>query len=323
MALKRFFQGTVEPPSHLYGTALNRILASWTEDSVRKAAAAWDISNLLTREHNVGGILMEIPLSWDELTLAFLHACDNEFLSETIYEDLTKQWYNVRPKEGTTPADFFLDFNAAASAHDEVAKLKNLAPLTNREKIAQLLRVIPPYVRDALQAQLSDRDILPQSLDFQELRRRISKLWTYTPKPAALALRRGQATPAPAKSASALPAPGRQNDTRMRQCGLVVSYDTAPAVPPALRGSIYTDNARDMDLVREITARRNACISAGVCEYCRRPRSEHHAVSAQFKEIARGTQGPLQNRRGGPVHQTPRVRFADISGPRVEDVTDQ
>jgi hypothetical protein len=313
-SLKRFFQGTIEPPTHLFGTALNRILASWTDDAVRRASSTWDISALLTYETDTALGRTTLTRSWTQLKDAFVAACDEKFLSPTIFEDLTVKWYNCRPREGMTPINFFLDFEAATAARDEAAKLLGYPELSEREKVAQAVRVLPAYVRNAMRMHNLHIDNM-SSKDFKDL---AIQQWTYAPKPAASNTR---ARLAP-RSTNALPAPALQsrrdnNDVRMRRCGLIVSYDTAPAVPAHLRGSIYADDNRDLNLLREIVTRRNACIQANVCEYCRRPRSEHHAVSAQFKEINRSPGQTVQSQRGRP-----RARIADIPGPRVEEVAD-
>jgi hypothetical protein len=321
VALQLFFDGTVAPPADLFGTALNRIMASWTDPTVRQAAVGWKNAPLLI---NANGSLRP----WGEVTKAFLLACDKKFLSSVAYENATRAWYAVRARENMDPLDFFLDFEAAANTLNEMSEIFGLPKLSDHEINSQLLRVIPAFVRDSLRHSLKMMfpPRRPETLDFNNLRERIIDTWSYAPKPSAAAprARTNRAGTPPGQtsgSSSALVVSGQnapRNEARMRQCGLVVSYDTAPAVPSRLRGPIYDNGTPNP----EISARREACVQAGVCEYCRRPRSEHHAVSANYKEIPRANRGSAENRRGGNTQNPPRARIADISGPRVEDVTD-
>jgi hypothetical protein len=253
--------------------------------------------------------------TWKQTYEAFLAYTDATFLPSNLYQLCIIEWRKIHGKKGQSAQDFLLEFESALWSLNEAADYRKIPRPSAGEITRQLTAALPNHVRDEILKFLPDFEEHP----YDHYRARLQDIWLRTAWPDSSR----HSAPAPrARLTNASPAqavhPRRDNnDTRMRRCGLVVSYDTAPAVPAHLRGSIYADDNRDLNLLREIVTRRNACIQANVCEYCRRPRSEHHAVSAQFKEINRSPGHAVQSQRGRP-----RARIADVPGPRVEEVTD-
>jgi len=320
VALERFFSSVTEPPERMFGTALNRIISSWESDDVRTAAGHWDIEPLLTypytnRDARGNETIIQIERNWSELKEAFLHACDDMFLELTITEDSVANLNNTRPKPGQKPADFLLDFDAAVVKRNKTARIAGTPVLSDLSITDQLLRVIPKHVRDTLRHSLAMQipSRKPENMTLSELKPFLIYTWTYAnsqqkeSKPVAARTRAQPTTLAKTQ--------GGGNQVTQRKCGLIVSYDSAPAVPMELRGGLYHSPRNTPQQNAENARRRQLAVVSRVCEFCRRPQSQHHASGPDFKMVL-----PARSMNDQPVQR--RVQI-DLPHPRIEDVTGQ
>jgi hypothetical protein len=281
--LQRFFSSlTRTPDMSEVGPALNRILASWTSPEVRQASVHWNINTFITYdvENPETGDYYTLPSTWEQAKKAFLSACDYEFLSVTAAEDSIKELMALRPKTGQDPSTFLLDFNSAINKRDAMCAISEIPPLPASQITSLLIGKIPTHVRNEIRKILSSQ-MPPRILETMlpaELRPLIINIWTYTPDP----------RPVPRASAHVTHAsPGARNTSgqpngspRPRQCGLIIDYDTAPAVDHSLRGSINPDPSQPENL-----SRRQLCAQKQVCMFCRRPRSQHQSSGPNFRLV--------------------------------------
>lgn len=113
----------------------------------------------------------------------------------------------------------------------------------------------------------------------------------------------------------------RQNNNRQqadqlkeRKCGLKSSYEMSPAVPSAAQGRLYASPNDTPEQLAHAKQVNEYCRANKLCAACRRPRSAHPAGS-RFMEV--------KEFRTFGQQRPPAALPAPISGPRVEDVTDQ
>jgi len=268
-SLLMFFQSEDAPAQHEFGRALLRILGTFKDPTARSAAQGWDVTNL-------------IHPNWEETYQAFLLALDKKFQSATILEDSMTNWMKCRPKPEEKPSDFFNRYEASVTQLTSVQTRSGIPPneragrmlITNR-----LLQVLPKYLVDDLRLSLSRQQPprMIEMLSLEELRPLMERSWAYLPKPANHN-RPGNNPQGRVRSTAAT------NETKPRQCGLIVSYDSNPPVPQNLRGAIYPDN-RNPEKNAANLARRRIAANQRVCEYCRRPASQHQAVGTNFKQV--------------------------------------
>lgn len=314
VALERFFSAITEPPPRLFGTALNRIIASWEADDVRTVAGHWKIEPLLhyqRHDHDADGneVIYEIPRNWKQLQKAFLKSCDEKFLDATITEDSVRDLNNTRPRPGQKPADFLLDFDAAVAKRNDTALLAGTPAMTTPETTAQLIRVMPNHVRSELRKNLAMQGKIMENMTLAELKTPLIYTWTYTPAPES---KRGPKVSTIPGQTNAGSQPTRgNNEVKMRRCGINCSYDQpSPAVPQELRGALYWKGGVPAQQNQAAEERNHRARAANICESCRRPRGYH-----------RQGQNFIPIREFRPNNSPP--RFAMIPGPRIEDVTEQ
>lgn len=265
------FLRTVQPPSPLdYARALEIILTSFEDESITRATLGWDVTQL-------------IRPTWTLTYDAFLHALDLKFQAKDFLEKAEATWMKTYPKNDETPADFFNRFDGVTNQYVEAAKRSNI-PVPNEPIIVgRLVQVLPRYLKDHIRIQLratTGENI--QNLTMERIRDLAEYSWTYLPKPAAT----GHNTDKRYNTASTKSSPaitGPANNVKERQCGIIASYDTSPAVPTEARGSLMPDS----DPVKSAAnnARRHYCAQRNLCLYCRRPRSEHQASAPRFKAV--------------------------------------
>jgi hypothetical protein len=271
-SLKMFFLSTEAPASHEYGTALLRILGTFKDPTARQAAKGWDVSKLV---HTTSW-----PITWN----SFLSALDDKFQSATLLQDTTVEWKRCRPKPEDKPVEFFNRFEALTTQLADV-KLRTGAPaLTDSEISERLLTVLPPYLTIDARRQFGQKGELLETKDFKELRKYFEISWAYLPKPAAT----GHNTNRNFDTAKGRAGPAHNHtsakEAKQYLCGFYGHYDTTPAVPAKFRGSIFAD-PRNPGNNAENLARKKLCCDAGLCINCRRDRSQHPTIGANFKPI--------------------------------------
>lgn len=293
--LQAFFQSEDEPDFSEYVRAMRRVLSTFESPVARQAAAGWDPTPL-------------VRPTWTATWEAFLAALDAKFQSATIHEDTIKEYMMVRPKDGETAADFFNRFDAVTNKLQEVqtrcgvpAAARFNAPTVT----ARLLQILPRYLVDNVRYNLARTGTILETQTIAQLRPEFERAWAYVPAPP-----KTLKSHTPAARTRNAPAITQNNQVTQRRCGMVVSYDSSPAVPHELRGGLYPSPRNTPEQNAQNAARRRAAAARAVCEYCRRPRSEHHASGPNFKQVT--------------AADPPRTRVtpAAITGPRVEDVTD-
>lgn len=278
--LRMFLLSEEDPAPGEYGRALLRILSTFKDDTARAAATGWDISPI-------------IQPTWPATREAFLQALDQKFLSETILEETIQEFLRVYPKEADNATSFFNRFEAALSKRRAVESLRHVTPVSNETVTARLLSVLPRYLVENLRLDLARRGTIIETLDPSELRTQMGRTWAYVPAPLKPAR-----TPIGARAAPASPTGGNQVTTRT--CGLTVSYDSSPPVPQTLRGSLFPDSRQPANNPAN-AARRRLAVSMQVCQYCRRPRSQHQAVGTNFKAVTPETGVRLANQNPPPA----------------------
>jgi hypothetical protein len=271
-SLKMFFQSTEAPSRHEYGTALLRILGTFKDPIARQAAKGWDVSKLV--HHN------SWPITWN----SFLSALDDKFQSATLLQDTTVEWKRCRPKPEDKPVEFFNRFEALTTQLIDVKQRTGAPALTDPEISERLLTVLPPYLTIDARKQFGQKGELLEAKDFKELRKYFEISWAYLPKPAAT----GHNTTRNFQTASGKAAPAHNHITANKDkqylCGFYGSYDTTPAVPMKFRGSIFADPRNPANNAENLS-RKKLCCDAGLCINCRRDRSQHPTIGANFKPI--------------------------------------
>ena len=142
----------------------------------------------------------------------------------------------------------------------------------------------------------------------EELRKYFEVTWTYTPRPAAT----GHDTKSRFKTANASPAPAHAvNNVKERQCGIIASYETSPAVPSEARGPLMPDADPAKSAVNN--ARRHYCAQRKLCLYCRRPQSEHQASAPRFKPVTlQGNARPAPAQLQSPIPNQLQIEAAPL-----------
>lgn len=271
--LNDFLDAIDEPPPQLFNQALRRILQAFEDPNAAIAKSGWDTSNL-------------IGTNWQETRRNFFSALDKKFESKTAMQDALIAWKQVKPREGETPAQFFIKFEGAFTQLRNLQARKGVPIVSDNDVRDRLLTVLPRYLVDSARDSLSTNPDLPmlENREFSDLRNLFEQKWAYTPKPAKSTYQ----TDSRYKTGStritpAQPSNGPNRETE-RQCGLICSYDTSPPVPNNFRGPLFPDS-KDPQKTTENHRRRIACANAEVCLYCRRPRSEHKASGPRFKAV--------------------------------------
>lgn len=295
--LKVFFESEDDPAPHEYGRAMRRVIRGFEDTTAIQAAQGWDVSTC-------------VRPTWHATWQAFIAALDEKFQKVTILEDTIGDFMRCRPKDAETPSDFFNRFEAITNQRRVVEERKGIpaaSRLSDETVTARLLSILPRYLVDDVRLSLARQNQIIELRTPAQLRPEFERAWAYVPAPykppkgPAHPVPKGRAGP-PARPASTT------NEVKERTCGLIVSYDTAPAVPTTLRGSLYSPQDPQSATRRQLAARMQ------VCEYCRRPRSEHHASGPRFKAVTPAN-APGRIGRGRQPSPPP--------GPRVQDITDQ
>lgn len=296
--LKAFFESEDDPAPHEFGRALRRVVRGFEDNIAIQASQAWDVSPCFRH-------------TWAATWQAFLLAMDQKFQKTTILEDTIGEFMRCRPKDTDSPSDFFNRFEAITNQRRVVEERQGIpaaSRLSNESCTLRLLSILPRYLVDDVRLNLARRGQVIELMTPAQLRPEFERAWAYVPTP--YKPPKGPAHPVP-RGRNA-PPPGRPtnatNEVKERTCGLIVSYDTAPAVPASLRGSLYSPQDP------AAAARRSLAARMQVCEYCRRPRSEHHPSGPRFKPVTPANAAPV--RRGLALPSPP-------PGPRIQDITDQ
>jgi hypothetical protein len=286
-SLLMFFQSTETPARHEFGTALLRILSTFEDPTAKQAAKGWNVRPLCHTS------------SWEITYRQFLAALDDKFQSATLLQDTKIEWMKCRPRENERPTDFFNRFEALTTQLQDVQARLGAPELSPTVVSERLLLVLPRYLTDDARQNVARTGEMLELKSPKELRKYFEISWTYLPKPAAT----GHNTKANYQTGNTRAAPVAQggNEPRQRKCGLFNSYETSPAVPHALRGSLYPD-PKNPDRDAANLARHADCLRQNLCQSCRRPRNQH-PVGTNFQEIK-----PLRgNVRQAAVTQAPLV----------------
>jgi hypothetical protein len=281
-SLLLFLQSTEYPARHEFGMALVRILSTFEDPVARQAAKGWDTRRLIH------------PTSWEITYNSFIQALDDKFQSATLLQDTKIEWMKCKPKPDEKPSDFFNRFEALTSQLQDVQIRMNAPVLSDVVITERLLLVLPRYLTDDARQTFARTGDMLELKTPRELRKYFEISWTYLPRPAAT----GHNTKTNYQTANNRNTPITQgrNEVRPRPCGLIVSYDSSPAVPEALRGSLYPDPRNPSNDIGN-AARRQRCAQQNVCTYCRRPQAEHQSSGPNFKPVT------LDSR----IRQTPAV----------------
>jgi hypothetical protein len=258
-----FFASEEPPRRSEYLRALTRITSAFKDPHAVEAKAGWVMTNL-------------VAPSWEQTCANFLSAMDDKFESQTILQDAKVAWLSVRPKPDERPTEFFTRFEAASTNYRSVATRKGIPAVSDPVLVERLLIVLPRYLTDAARNELYIHGKLMENMDSKELRKYFENKWTYLPRPAA----HGHNTKTKYDTATtrAVPQTKEQNQVVQRQCGSIVSYDSAPPVPQQARGSLFPDRnnpTNDADNLR----RRQYCAQHHLCKFCRRPINQHNQQS--------------------------------------------
>jgi len=295
--LKVFFESEDDPALHEYGRAMRRVIRGFEDTTAIQAAQGWDVSTC-------------VRPTWHATWQAFIAALDEKFQKVTILEDTIGDFMKCRPKDAETPSDFFNRFEAITNQRRVVEERKGIpaaSRLSDETVTARLLAILPRYLVDDVRLSLARQNQIIELRTPAQLRPEFERAWAYVPAP--YKPPKGPAHPVPKGRAGPPARPtSTTNEVKERTCGLIVSYDTAPAVPATLRGSLYSPQDPQSATRRQLAARMQ------VCEYCRRPRSEHHASGPRFKTVTPAN-APGRVARGRQPSPPP--------GPRVQDITDQ
>lgn len=276
--LRRFLQVVEQPDPEDYRRALALILTTFEDPTAQAVALSWDVD-------------LTIRDTWEHTIDAFLEALDDKFQSPNALPDAMREFMKCWPKKEETASDFFNRFEAVTAELTDIQKRCGVPPasqigpavITNR-----LIQIIPIYLVNHVRMNLLGKQP-PQLIETMQpvaLRKLFEQAWEFVPKPAKITETTTQGNPrarnAPASSGGT-PQSG-YNETKQRPCGNIVSYDTSPAVNQMFRGSIYPDPKNPQNNAANAT-RRELCAKRHLCVYCRRPRSEHHKVGTNFKEV--------------------------------------
>lgn len=294
-SLSMFLQSCDEPEPADYPRGLMRIIATFEDPVARAASQGWDVTPCIRQ-------------NWILTKKAFLAALDSKFASATVLEDAIVEFMRVHPKESESASSFFNRFEAAVARRRAIETRKNVTKVSDETVAARLLAILPRHLVDDLRLSYARRGEIIEMKTPEDLRPEFERTWAYVPAP--YKPPKASTPAARQRAAPALPSAG--NQVTQRRCGLVVSYDSAPAVPTDLRGGLYPSPRNNPQQNSQNAARRAIAASRHVCEYCRRPRSEHHASGPNFKAVT-ATDPP----------RTRAAPFAPITGPRVEDITEQ
>jgi hypothetical protein len=279
--LQRFLRAHGNPQQHEFGQALERILQAFTAPSAQVAAASWKVTDL-------------IRPSWEETTNALVRALDEKFEDNNVLEEAMLKWYRTQLKDGADINEFFNHYEAAADVYLLAQIRKGIpteAQISPAVVTARLVQILPSYLRNALKLRLTSQGIMWEALTLKQLRPHLEDLWRYLPKPAAAGhntntrfqTASNRLTPAQ-QNPTQNPRGGRANETKQRQCGMMVSYDTSPPVPQQARGSLYPD-PRDPSKNTENLRRLHYCAQHDLCTFCRRDRAQHQPSGPNFKAV--------------------------------------
>jgi hypothetical protein len=295
------FLGIQEVQPSQYATALLLVLTTFEDKTADQAAMAWDPANC-------------VKGTWDATLKAFFAVLDQNFGSVTIYEDTVKEFMKVRPTPGESATSFFNRFDAVINKRHAVEERLGITKMTEADMVARLLNVAPRHLTNFVRAMLRMREnpARLESLSPAQLRPLYENAWAYAPGAPAAPPRQDQKRSGPAARSTPAGPSGQDNQTRQRQCGLVVSYDSTPAVPASLRGRLYPSPKATSDENAASSRRLDEAVRQQVCEYCRRPRSQHQTVGAVFKPVTRRLPAS-GSARPSPVSDSQ----------RVTDVTDE
>ena len=295
-SLVSFLQSEDPPRRAEYGRALLRILSSIEAPSARVAAKNWNVQNLLRP-------------TWEATYQQFLDALDKKFESQTILQDSKIAWMGCRPKETEKPSEFFNRFEGLTAQLQDVQRRKNAPVLSDSIITERLLLILPRYLTNNARIHFAQSGQLMELQTPEELRKYFEVTWTYTPRPAAT----GHDTKSRFKTANASPAPAHAaNNVKERQCGIIASYDTSPAVPSEARGPLMPDADPSKSAVNN--ARRHYCAQRKLCLYCRRPQSEHQASAPRFKPVTlQGNARPAPAQLQSPIPNQLQIEAAPLS----------
>ena len=294
-SLVSFLQSEDPPRRAEYGRALLRILSSIEAPSARVAAKNWNVQNLLRP-------------TWEATYQQFLDALDKKFESKTILQDSKIAWMGCRPKETEKPSEFFNRFEGLTAQLQDVQRRKNAPVLSDSIITERLLLILPRYLTNNARIHFAQSGQLMELQTPEELRKYFEVTWTYTPRPAAT----GHDTKSRFKTANASPAPAHTaNNVKERQCGIIASYDTSPAVPSEARGPLMPDADPAKSAVNN--ARRHYCAQRKLCLYCRRPQSEHQASAPRFKPVTlQGNARPAPAQIQAPIPNQLQIEAAPL-----------
>jgi hypothetical protein len=272
-SLLSFFQSNDSPSPRQFPQALLRILGTFEDPTAQVAAQGWNVRPLC--HHN----------SWEITYQNFIRALDEKFQSATILQDTKIEWMKVKPKPEEKPSDFFNRFEAASTKLKSVQNRLRAPELSDTLMTERLLLVLPRYIVDDARVSAARAGTMLELETPQALRRLFEVTWTYLPRPAAV----GHNTKSNYQTANArlttTHSPALQaKDPKTYACGFHGNYDTQPAVPMNLRGSIFP-NPRDSSQNQENETRKQRCAAIPVCVNCRRPRDQHQTIGSQFKPI--------------------------------------
>jgi hypothetical protein len=268
--LDRFLRTTASPLPIDFPRALEIILSSFEDEAIAQATLTWDVSKVVQN-------------SWKETCEEFLKALDKKFLPADHLERTEKEWSRTYPKKDETLPEFFNRFDGVTNKYVNAVKRSDVPAVTGTAVVAQLVKVLPPYLVDhvRLQLRMTEGGNI-KNLTIDELRDRIEYASTYLPKPAAAI--HATNTKYATGSTRAAPATTDRNEVRTMNCGMVCSFNTSPPVPSEARGSIYPDLKNPAN--NAANAQRRAYVAKyNLCVNCRRTEQEHSTVAARFRPV--------------------------------------
>ena len=238
---KRF--ATAEQVSdNALNTAIARVLGRFTGKAA-DLARPWQIQDLVLG-------------NWSQTINRFLAYADMRLLDAEYFDNQIRKWRGMRPRPGQTGLEFLREFESQFLTINEVAQTMDRPELAQGEMIRQAIAVIPAGVRNLLQLQQQNPDLMSPKQFFDST----IIAWNFVQKEEKRSSYQNRPTIA---AKEVRPAPARATGSPFSLPCDKPCFDTAPALPPHLRGKIRNAQGQVIEHYRNL------------CFRCRRTEAEH------------------------------------------------
>lgn len=238
---KRF--ATAEQVSdNALNTAIARVLGRFTGKAA-DLARPWQIQDLVLG-------------NWPQTINRFLAYADMRLLDAEYFDNQIRKWRGMRPRPGQTGLEFLREFESQFLTINEVAQTMDRPELAQGEMIRQAIAVIPAGVRNLLQLQQQNPDLMSPKQFFDST----IIAWNFVQKEEKRSNYQSRPT---ASAREARPTPARATGSPFSLPCDKPCFDTAPALPNHLRGKIRNAQGQVIEHYRNL------------CFRCRRTEAEH------------------------------------------------